>query len=118
MGSSYRLLRFVSSRTTEKKAPADPGASEIRSALAEGLAVGALIHSGVYFVGAHQNPIQRAVVLIFAVMGALVYGALDALIGMTIHCFFLLLIEFGLSMAVMKKRIQEKLSKLAFRAGM
>ena len=88
------------------------------SALTERLAVGALIHGGVNFVGAHENPIQRAVVLVLTVMGALVHGAFDALVGMTIHCFFLLLNEFGLSMAVTEKRIQEKVSKLAFRAGM
>ena len=83
-----------------------------KSALAEGLAVGALIHGGIGLVGAHQNPIQRAVILFFAVMRALVYGALNALVGMAIHSFFLLLIGFGLSMARMKKRIQEILSKL------
>ena len=83
----------------EKKAPAVPGALQKRSALTEGLAVGALIHGGVYFVGAHQNAVQRAVVLVFAVMSTLVHGAFDALIGMTIHCFFLLLNEFGVSIA-------------------
>ena len=66
---------------------------------AEGFAVGALIHGGIGLVGAHQNPVQRAVILLFAVMGALVHGAFDALVGMTIHCFFLLLNEFGVSIA-------------------
>ena len=94
---SYRLFIFMSRE--EKKTPAVPGALRKRSALTEGLAVGALIHGGVYFVGAHQNAVQRAVVLVFAVMGALVHGAFNALIGMTIHCFFLLLNEFGLSIA-------------------
>ena len=75
----------------EKKAPAVSGASNQRSALTEGLAVGALIHGGVHFVSTHQNSVQRAVVLVFAVMRALVHGAFDALIGMTIHSFFLLL---------------------------
>ena len=98
----------------EKKAPAVSGASNQRSALTEGLAVGALIHGGVYLVGAHQNAVQRAVVLFFAVMGALVHGALNALVGMTIHCFFLLLNEFGVSIAEREKGIQEKLSNLAF----
>ena len=87
---------------------------EGESALAEGLAVGALIHGGVDLVGAHQNPVQRAIVLAFTVMGALAHGAFNALVGMAIHSFFLLLIGFGLSMARMKKRIQEKLSNLAF----
>ena len=68
-----------------------PGASQRHSALTEGLAVGALIHSGIGFVGTHQNPVQRAVVLVFTVVRALVHGAFDALIGMTIHSFILLL---------------------------
>ena len=60
------------------------------SLLAEGLAVGALIHGGIRLMGAYQDPIQRAVVLTGAVMGALVYGALDALVGMTVHKKYLL----------------------------
>ena len=51
----------------------------------EGLAVRALIHGGAGLVGAHQNPIQGAVVLLVAVVGALRHRALDTLIGMTIH---------------------------------
>ena len=51
----------------------------------EGHAVGALIHGGVALVGAHQDPIQGAVVLAAAVVAALMHGALDGLIGMTIH---------------------------------
>ena len=65
-------------------------------------------------MGAHENPIQRAVVLVLTVMGALVHGAFDALVGMTIHCFLLLLIEFALSMTRWDNHIQEKLPKLAF----
>jgi len=53
--------------------------------LAEGLAVGALVCGGVDFVGTHQDLIQRAVVLVTAVMGALLDGALDALVCMTVH---------------------------------
>ena len=53
--------------------------------LAEGLAVSALIGSGVHLVGAHQDLIQRTVVLMAAVMGALLDGALDALVCMTVH---------------------------------
>ena len=85
-----------------------------QSALAEGLAVGALVHGGIGLMGAYQDPVQRAVVLVFTVMGALTHGAFNALVGVTIHCFFLLLIGFGFSMARIKKRIQEKVSKLAF----
>ena len=84
-----------------------------RSALTEGLAVGALIHGRIYFVSAHQNSVQGAVVLVFAVMSALMHGALNALVGVTIHCFLLLLNEFGVSIAEREKGIQEKLSKHA-----
>ncbi len=61
----------------------------------EGLAVGALIHGGVGFVGAHQDTVQRAVVLRAAMMLALADGAFDALVGMavTIHNAFLLLLN-------------------------
>ena len=59
-------------------------------ALAEGLAVGALIHGGVGLVGAHQDPVQRAEIVIFAVVCALGNGAFNALVGFTIHCQFLL----------------------------
>ena len=51
----------------------------------EGLAVGALVHGGVGLVGAHHNPIQGAVVFVFAVISTLLYGAFDALVGMTVH---------------------------------
>ena len=36
-------------------------------------------------MGTDQNPIQRAGVLLLAVVGALLYGALDAFVGMTVH---------------------------------
>ena len=60
--------------------------------LAEGLAVGALVHGGVRLMGTHQDPVQRAVVLILAVVSALLDGAFDALVCMTVHGFFLLLL--------------------------
>ena len=53
--------------------------------LAEGLAVGALVLSGVCFVGAYQNAVQRAVICITAVICALRYSAFDTLIGVTVH---------------------------------
>ena len=59
--------------------------------LAEGLAVSALVHSGVSLMGAHQDPLQRAVVGIVAVVGALRNGAGNALVGVTAHGSFLLL---------------------------
>ena len=62
------------------------GAAAIHaSSLAEGLAVGALIHSGVRLVGTHQDAVQRAVVGLVAVVSAGLDSALDALVGMTVH---------------------------------
>ena len=58
--------------------------------LAEGHAVGALIHAGVGFVGAYQDLIQGAVVLAGAVVCTLGNGALHALICVTAHCSYLL----------------------------
>ena len=60
------------------------------SLLAEGLAVGALIHSGIGLMGADQDPLQGAVVGIGAVMCALLNGAFDALVCVAIHKSFLL----------------------------
>ena len=54
---------------------------------AEGLAIGALIHGGVGLVGAHKNAVQRAVVLIFAVVCTLLNGAFDTLVCVTVHSF-------------------------------
>ena len=59
--------------------------------LAERLAVGALILGGIGFMGAHQNPVQRAVVLAVAVVSAGLDGAFDALVSVTIHSCILLL---------------------------
>ena len=59
--------------------------------LLEGHAVSALIHSGIAFMGAHQNTIQRAVVSAVAVMCALLHGAFDTLVCIAVHCSFLLL---------------------------
>ena len=49
--------------------------------LTEGFADGALIHSGVTLVGADQNAIQRAVVCALGMVGTLLDGTLDALVG-------------------------------------
>ena len=53
--------------------------------LAEGLAVGALVHGGVCFVGAYEDPVQRAVVFVVTVVGTLGNGALYAFVGMAAH---------------------------------
>ena len=47
----------------------------------EALAVGALDLGGIGLVGAHLNAVQAAVVGVLAVIGAVVDGALDALVG-------------------------------------
>ena len=58
--------------------------------LAEGLAVGALVHGRVGLVGADQNLVQGAVVLTLAVVCALLNGTFDGLICIAVHVFFLL----------------------------
>ena len=55
------------------------------SLLAEGLAVGALVHGRVCLMGTNQNTLQRAEVGILAVMGALLDSTLNALVCMAIH---------------------------------
>ena len=59
--------------------------------LAEGHAVSALIHSGISFMGAHQDALQRAVICFVTMMCALMNGAFDALVSIAIHGSFLLL---------------------------
>ena len=53
--------------------------------LAEGLAVGALIRGGIHFMGTHQDLIQGAEVFVAAMVGTLLDGTLDTLVGMAIH---------------------------------
>ena len=67
--------------------------------LAEGHAVGALVHGGIHLMGANQNLVQGAVVLVAAVMGALLDGTFDALVCMTVHRKASFEIGFGNSMA-------------------
>ena len=56
--------------------------------LAEGLAVGALVHSGVGLVSTHHNTVQGAVVCIIAVVSALSNGTFNTLISITVHISF------------------------------
>ena len=58
--------------------------------LPEGLAVGALIHSRIGLVGAHQNLVQRAVVFGVTMIGTGLDGAFDALVCIAVHVLFLL----------------------------
>ena len=51
----------------------------------EGLTVGTLVHGRIVLVSAHQNSVQRAVVLGVAVIGAGLDGAFDALVCMAVH---------------------------------
>ena len=57
----------------------------------EGIAIGALHHGGMRFMSSDLNLIQRAVVLVAAMMLALLNGALDGFVGLTVvglHFFF------------------------------
>ena len=81
--------------------------------LAEGHAVGALIHSGIHLVGTNQDFVQGTVVLMAAMVGALLDGAFDALVCMTVHKIASFLIGFGNSMNDFSKIIREKLSNVA-----
>ena len=58
--------------------------------LSEGLAVSALVHCGVAFVGANHNAIQGTIVRIITVVGALAHSAFDTLVCMAAHSRFLL----------------------------
>ena len=66
------------------------------SLLTEGLAVSALVGSGIGLVSTHQDPLQGAVIGILAVMLALLDGTLNALVCMAIHGFILLFSVMGL----------------------
>ena len=76
--------------SAEPKCAQSDAFPESISALAEGHAVGAGILCGIGFVGTHQNSIQRTVVFAGAVVGALVYGAFDALVCVAAHIKILL----------------------------
>ena len=65
-------------------------------------------------MGANQDLVQRAVVLMAAVMGALLDGTFDTLVCMTIHRKASFEIGFGNSMGSFRKIIQEKRSNVAF----
>ena len=74
---------------TPVRSPA--GNDSVSSLLAEGLAVGALVCGGIGLVGAHQDPVQRAVICLLAMVLALLNSTLNALVCMTVHGIILLL---------------------------
>ena len=53
--------------------------------LAEGLAVGALFLGGIDLVGTYQDPVQGAVVLTVAVIGALLDSTFNRLVCVAVH---------------------------------
>ena len=65
-------------------------------------------------MGADQDLIQGAVVLVAAMMGTLLDGTLDTLVCMTVHRKASFEIGFGNSMGSFRKIIHEKRSNVAF----
>ena len=64
-------------------------------------------------MGTNQNLVQGAVVLMAAMVGALLDGAFDALVCMTVHKKASFEIGFGNSMVCFLKTIPENLSNVA-----
>ena len=104
----YIILLFPAF-VKKRKATAVAVASE-DLLLAERLAVGALIHSGIQLVSAHQDSIQGTVVFGIAVVCTLLNGAFDALVCLAAHGFFLLLFEFTDSMSRGTEEIRKNFS--------
>ena len=75
--------------------------------LSEGHTVGALIHCGAGLMGAHQNLVQRAVVLVLAVVCAVPDGTFDTLVGVVVHLKILLFIWFVCSMPDFPRAIRK-----------
>ncbi len=65
-------------------------------------------------MGAHQNPVQRAVVLGIAVISTGLNGTFDALVGIIIHKNASFYIGFGNSMAGGKENILKESVEIAF----
>ena len=82
--------------------------------LAEGHAVGALVLGGICLVGTHGDAVERTVVFLLAVMGALADGTFDGLVGMAVHKKASFEFGFGSSMRSRLKTILGISSKLAF----
>ena len=78
--------------------------------LAEGHAVSALVHGRVCLVGAHQDAVQRAVVLAVAVIRTGLDSAFNALVCIMVHNSFLLLLDSALVWLSRAERVMEKIS--------
>ena len=90
--TSYLFLFLTTTLSETEGTAAVPSVSRVILFLSEALAVGTLIHGGVGLVSAHQNLIQGAVIFAGAVVRALLDGAFNAFVGMTVHTFSLLLL--------------------------
>ena len=94
----YYTYKFFPSQEKNQELPHSFGATPRILLLTEGHAVSALIHGRVCLMGAYQDLVQGAVVLLVTVMGALLDSALDALVGIAVHNRFLLFCKYGTSM--------------------
>ena len=65
-------------------------------------------------MGAHQNPVQRTVVLVLAMVCTLLNGAFNTLVCVTVHISLLLQSEFSGSMRKKMKSIQTPRHSIAF----
>ena len=81
--------------------------------LSERHTVGTLVHSGIHLMGTYHNAIQRTIVLALAMMGTLLDGTLNTLIG-TIHLIFLLCLNSNLVLPIRMKVFRQILSILKF----
>ena len=77
--TNYQFVKYG-----KRKAAADAAAKD-ELLLTEGLAVSALVNSGVGLMGTYKNSIQRTEVFGVAVISALLNGAFDALVGVAVH---------------------------------
>ena len=108
------IIPFIFSFVKQNSKSAAAEAAAPFLSLAEGLAVGTLVHGRIGLVGAHQNPVQRAVVLGIAMVCAGLDGTLNALIGVVVHGSLLLFNEFGISMSGVRKTIHTNCSNIDF----
>ena len=101
---------------SRKKAAAENTAAnrDFALLLAEGHAVGALILCGIVLVGTDTDPVQRTVIFLLAMVGALTDSAFNGLVGMAVHKKASFEFGFGSSMRSRLKTILGISSKVAF----